>query len=154
VERRIDEATATAWVPRYARQTIRGPGGRLDRVPVRGVLWARDRDGVDVPLERLGHPSRLGVLERRRRDEELTVGYAYGADAPPADLALAAQRAVVEFAFERSTQRHHERAREVMAADTRVNFAAMADLSRGRVFGMPDVDAVVMAHAHTFPVLA
>lgn len=166
VERRIDEATGRAWVPRYHRAEIRKrqilphEPFMLDRWPARQLLWAATGHGTlddpevmldddQVTLDGQWVRSGAGVLTG-----PLLVGFSYGADAPPADLADAAFRAALQIAYDRASNRWHERATELLAEGASVNFAAQPDYRRGRVFGMPDVDAVIMSHAEHLPVIA
>lgn len=151
VEQRIERATGVAWTPREAVDVLTGEGRQaltLPRLRVCEVLEC-EVDGVDVVDDVEPTPSSLlyrrrGVWPSRSR---VRVRYMHGADAPPVDLLDAALRATATIVSHARNPRIGERTESVVTEGQTINFSAVADLSRGRPFGMPDVDSVVMAHA-------
>lgn len=153
VEARIEEATDRAWVPRTATDRLVGDGtGTLfvRRLRPRS-LTSVTVDGDDVadlsgwkllPDGRLVKPS--GTFAE---DVIVEVTYEHGADEPPADLRDAAIRAAATRLVHEANPRVGERTDSIVSEGQTINFANMPDDKRGRPFGMPDVDAVVMSYA-------
>lgn len=149
-ERRIEIATDVAWVPRYARRTV--PTGRPARLHphVREVLEVTV-DGRDVDPSRLA-VSELGVVHLDGLPgRTVDIVYLHGHDRPPADLRDAAVTAARSLAAGGASTRVPAMAESMSAGGFAFNFAHQADAKRGRPFGIPDVDAVVMSHALLLP---
>lgn len=163
VELRIEseKVTGVAWVPRTATDVVvwpRSGRGRVHHTRCRSLL-AVDVDGDPVSAEDLARwkLSRTGLLIPHRTvapGVDVQVTYEHGADAPPDDLLDAAVRAAATLVAHQGNQRVGERTQALVADGQTINFAAIPDVDRGRPFGMPDVDQVVMSHAHRPPAMA
>ena len=151
-ERRIEKATDVAWVPRETVEHLEGNGGavlRLSNLRCRKLLKVviddEEQDLADFGLTRAGRLTRDGDTFPDGVDVEIT--YEHGSDQPPDDLVDAAIRAAATALAHAGNPRIGERTDTIVAEGMTINFSAVADLARGRPFGMPDVDTVVMSHA-------
>ena len=153
VERRIEQATDVAWVPRTATDTLIGDD--TDTLFVRELrprsLTSVTIDGAEVddlsdwkllPDGRLVKPS--GTFDE---DAVVEVTYEHGHDAPPDDLVDVTIAAAAALLQQEANPRVGERTDSVVAEGQTINFANMPDNSRKRPFGMPRVDSVVMSYA-------
>lgn len=153
VEDRIDQATLTAWVPRFKRLRLTGTGGPVQTVPNLRRIVAASIDGRPVdPSYWTWSPSGLlvGIPALAVADVDVIHGWGY----PPPALVDAIVRAVREVAAGTVGSRIPATAESMTGGGMVFNFAHQADLARNRPFGIPDVDAVVMAHRAPVPVLA
>lgn len=160
VEQRIESrlATSVAWVPRTATESLIGDGTQtlfVEHIRCRSLTSVSD-DGdaiADLTDWRL-HPS--GVLIRPTgtftTNHVYEVVYDHGYDAPPEDLVEAALLATATLLHHSDNPRVGERTEQIdYGGGPTVMFAAVADAKRGRPFGMPAVDTVVMSHSHQRP---
>jgi len=149
---RIETVTGVAWVPRTASETLAGDGTRsvwLSRVACRSLTSVTvDGDSVAVSEFTL-YP--WGQVKRARdvfpAGELVVVEFEHGRDAPPDDLLDAMVRAAATMLQQEDNPRIGERTEQIVAEGATINFAGVPDIKRGRPFGMPDVDAVVMSYA-------
>lgn len=163
VERRIEHerATGVAWVPRSDTDTI--PGSGTNTVQLRRHR-CRSLTSVTIDGETISdlsdwklYPS--GRLKRSTgtfpRGAIVEVTYDHGHDAPPADLRNAAIRVVCTRLAQTGHPRFGPRTETVDFGDgPTISFAEQPDVSRGRIFGMPDEDAVIAGNAEPKPVIA
>lgn len=163
VERRIEHerATGVAWVPRSDTDTI--PGSGTNTVQLRRhrcrILTSVTIDGETVsdlsgwklfPSGLLKRPS--GVFPR---DAVVEVVYEHGYDEPPTDLRNAAIRVACTHLAQTGHPRFGPRTETVDFGDgPTISFADQPDVSRGRIFGMPDEDAIIAGNAEPKPVVA
>lgn len=158
VESRIEEFTGVAWVPRDVAEHAIGSGNRtvwlsqtrcteLTAVEVAG-------EAQDLTGWRLDWHGRLNAPTRIPAGAPVTVTYTHGEAAPPHDLLDAALRATGTLLGHGRNPRIGERTETLVGEGATINFAAIPDAGRGRPFGMPDIDTVVMGYADERPVLA
>lgn len=163
VERRIEgeRATGVAWVPRTDTDTVPGSGTNtvqlrrhrcrsLTSVTIDGEAIS-DLSGWKLfPSGRLKRPT--GVFPRGAIVE---VTYEHGHDAPPLDLKNAAIRVACSHIAQIGNPRVGPRTDTIDFGDgPTISFAEQPDVSRGRVFGMPDEDATIAGLAEPKPVIA
>lgn len=157
VERRIEQATGVAWVPRYERLDVTVAGGNTVRLrpAVREVLelivGGRETDPARLQVTPYGTAFLANGTFPMGGN---AVAFIHGHDRPPADLANAAREAAAELAKGQANSRVPKTADSVSAGGYAFNFSHQADAKRGRPFGLPDVDAVIMSHAAAAPAVA
>ena len=159
VEAELENETGQAWVPRYRRETIPGPGNRLlvlSEVQPRTVRTVRaySSDGVtyetfttDDRAALIVHPH--GVLERPAgatwmRGYTYVVEYEHGHDRPPADLRTEAVR-LLRHRMNSYQTGVPDRA-ESFVNDAGGRFVISTPGLRGAITGIPSVDVAIRRH--------
>lgn len=155
VEARIEEIDG-AWVERSTTETLSGNGSArywvsngqcraITSVKVDGVEEAVG-DWTLAPFGRLIAPSAIPKYAL------IEITYTHGADGPPADIVEAALRATATLLKHEENPRISERTEAIVAEGMTINFANVPDAERGRPFGMPWVDSVIMRYQKGPPV--
>ena len=143
----IDRYVGTAFTPRYGRYDAWGSGTAAVLLPsasIRRLLWASVdgslvTDLADWTVYGYGQASRASVFPT---SQQVSVGYEYGHDAPPADIAEVALILSRYWLLERR-QRMFDRGRAV-ATDYGVEY--LSTPGPDRPTGLPGVDAVLNSY--------
>lgn len=153
-EDRIEKATLVPFVPRFASLRMALDGGGVRTVPQLREIVAARIDGADADFSQWSWSPSGFLVGSYGYGQVLELDVIHGYDRPPADLVDAAIRAVREIASGKAGSRIPATAESMSGGGLAFNFGYQADLTRGRPFGIPDVDAVVMSRREPVPVLA
>lgn len=156
----IEDVTATAWVPRFARERHAGDATSclvLDHVDPRQLISVTidgiavsDLSGFAFTAHGTLEWSAGTFTEPTSTGENVVIEYLHGKDEPPEDLRRACLR-LIRHLVVATTSRFDERAISV-SADGMVTQLATA--GRKRPTGLPDVDAILARYTHRLPGLA
>jgi hypothetical protein len=147
VEQSIEPEYGTALVPRFKRETVSGNGGTMIRLtgPILAVRSATV-NGVAVTAEALadlyvsgawlgGYTWPLGV-------GNIVVDYEYGLAYPPARVKQAGLRLARQWLVNGPVD---DRALGAASPDGNFSFGLATPGRNGSIFGLPDLDAAIMA---------
>jgi hypothetical protein len=146
VEQAIEEEYGTALVPRYERRTFSGDGTTTLRLkdPVRTIRSATVSSTVlsagDIALLTNSYGFLTGYTWTAGTGN-ITVGYEYGLDEPPARLRMDAIRLARQWLVNGPID---DRALGAASPDGNFSFGLATPGRNGSIFGLPDLDAAIL----------
>jgi hypothetical protein len=147
VEQAIEDEYGTALVPRYRRDTLSGDGTTLLRLrdPVRTVRAATVTSTILSTADLALLTNSTGFVTGytwTAGTGNITVGYEYGLDEPPARIRMDAIRLARQWLVSGPID---DRALGAASPDGNFSFGLATPGRNGSIFGLPDLDAVILA---------